>query len=106
MLKKLSELSYKIDNSSTITVNLGDGGILKMSPAEILCMADEILRKQAEENKLVCAESVYYGMLKTLDIPSETVDNIKRRLRGEPEPIPVAEEPQKESIKEHERLLQ
>jgi len=110
MLKKLSELPCKIDNSSTVTVNLGDGGILKMSPTEILCLADEVIRRQQEQIKLICAESIYFSALKALDIPETTVAKIKNRLHDNTETIEQQtqeDEPdakQDDVAKEHQML--
>lgn len=81
MLKKLSELEYKLDKSSTLTVILGDNQILKASPLEILVIADEIVRAQTQDTKLDAAESVYLQVLKTLDIPEDLIQNIRTKLR-------------------------
>lgn len=83
MLKRLSELKYRIDNSGTVTINLGDGGILKGSPTEFLVIANEIVALQTEKTRLQTAESVYLQVLKALDIPTSVVEEIQRRLHGE-----------------------
>jgi hypothetical protein len=83
MLKKLSELKYKIDNSGTVTINLGDGWILKGSPIEFLVIADKIVTLQTEKTKLQAANSIYLQTLKALEIPDHTVTEIQRRLHCE-----------------------
>lgn len=83
MLRKLSDHSYKVDNSGTVTINLGEGGILKASPTEFLVIADAIVKLQTESIRLKAAETNYMQVLNALDIPAETVAEIQRRLHGE-----------------------
>lgn len=108
MLKRLSELGYKVDPSGTVTINLGDGGILKASPTEILVMADEIIRGQRVQTKLDTAESVYLNVLNALDIPEELVAEIRARLRGkiaDTQPKEIEEHAKLDDVKEEHKML-
>jgi hypothetical protein len=83
MLKKLSELKYKIDKFGTVDIHLGDGGILKASPAELLVIASEILTIQSIETRMKAAENIYLHTLKALDIPDELVEKVRSRLHSD-----------------------
>lgn len=80
MLKKLSYMNYKIDKASTVSINDGNGNIIKISPTEILTIADQIIKQQTIKSKLNTAKSIYQHALEALEIPQDVIENITQRL--------------------------
>lgn len=77
MLKRLKDTGYKIDNNSILTINVDGEIILKISPIEVLVIADEIVRQQQGSIRLQVADNIYKQTLEALGITKEIEDRIR-----------------------------
>ena len=79
-LKKLKDLEYKVDKHSTTTINYDDT-IIKISPIEILTIAEQITRQQTPNTIIGAATNFYTNLLNSLDVPTEIIDTIRNRIQ-------------------------
>lgn len=87
MIKKLSEIQYKIDINGTVTVPLGGETVLKISPLDVLILAEKVIELQSQQTKMETAVNVYTSVLLSLGFPQEVIEKAKNKLTEEEKTI-------------------
>lgn len=71
-----------MNEDDTLTILPGQDIVIKISQAEILAFADEIVRRQANTLKIKIATSIYEHTMNCLDIPQDVQQSIRDRLKS------------------------